>query len=71
MFIFTGIYRSLSTHTHSDTYIPLLLHEFLCRLDLFVELFDLLVMAVALLVIRVKLQALTHLTADQVRGGGR
>ena len=42
-------------------------------MDLFVELFDLLVMAVTLLVIRIELQALTDLTAGerrrQVRAG--
>lgn len=45
------------------------MHEFLCRLDLLVELFDLLVMAVALLVIGIELQALAYLTADQTGGG--
>lgn len=44
------------------------MHEFLCRLDLLVELFDLLVMAVALLVIGIELQALAYLTADQTGG---
>lgn len=63
-FILTGVYNC---HTHT----PLLLDEFLCRLDLFVELLDLLVMAVTLFVIRIELQALTHLAADQTRGEGR
>ena len=63
LFVFTRIY-------HSYTHTPLLLDEFLCRPDLFVELLDLLVMAVTLFVIRIKLQALAHLTANQTRGGG-
>ena len=69
-FFFTWIYDRLSTNTNNQCP-PLLLHEFLCRLDLFVELLDLLVMAVALLVIRIELQALAHLTADQVEGRGK
>lgn len=60
-----------STDTYTPTHPPLLLDELLCRLDLFVELLDLLVMAVTPFVIRIKLQALAHLTVDQTRGGER
>lgn len=48
---------------------PLLSDELLSRLDLFVELLDLFVMAETLLVIRIQLQALAHLAADHRRGG--
>lgn len=67
-FIFKRRHTIAWRHTYTHT--PLLLDEFLCRQDLFVELFDLLVMAVTLLVIWIKLQALTNLTAHQRRGGG-
>lgn len=52
-------------HTHP----PLLLDQCLCRQDLFVELSDLLVMAVTLLVVWIQFQALAHFAADEVGKG--
>lgn len=60
-----GQRRAIQVHA------PLLSDELLCRLDLFVELLNLLVMAVTLFVIRIQLQALTHLTANYKTEGGR
>lgn len=50
--------------------LPALFDEFLGTLDLFVELLDLLVVAEALLVIRVELQALADFTAEDGGDGG-
>lgn len=59
------IYFSIRKRCGPDRRLPLPFDEFLGTLDLFVELLDLLVMAEALLVIRVELQALADFAGEE------
>lgn len=65
------IYFSIRKCSGPARHPPLLFDEFLGTLDLFVELLDLLVMAEALLVIRVELQALADLAGEREEERGR